>query len=177
MPGGINFEMPPCDEMCKETNHKKILSGKLKNTAYKKLKNKLETTKVMFFNKAPTLKPSSIVLELNGFDLSHMDIYEQINKFLKDAGGWKVVELEFIPRSVHFGSVFADNLWIVTLNEKDAQHYLISNGIVIDGHKALPKSHDEFMNTEYERFIRAEKYRELIKNHEKAISNQSKHRK
>jgi hypothetical protein len=166
--------MPPCYEFCTEPDSKEPI-GKLKNNVYKKLKNKLEVTKVMYFTEAPISKPTSIIFELGGFDVSHSEVLDQVGKCLED--DWKVVELEFIPRSVHLGSVLVDNLWMVTLNQRDAKHFLITNGIIIDGRKILPKSHDEFMNTEYERFIRAEKYRELVRNHEKIISNQSKYRK
>jgi hypothetical protein len=168
--------MPPCYEFCTESDAKQQSAGKLKNTVYKKLKNKLEVTRVMYFTEAPVSKPLSIVFELNGFDAGHSDILNETSKCLMN-DDWKVTELEFVPRSVHFGSVFVDNLWIVTVNAKDAKYFLISHGVIINDQKIMPKSHDEFMNTEYERYIRAEKYRELIKNHEKAMSNQSKIRK
>ena len=141
---------------------------KLKNAAYKKLKDKVNTSKVMFFSSPPERKPLSVIFEYAGVDIGHESILEETNKYLEQTGG-HVESLEFVPRSVHFGSVYVENLWILTLNDMNTKFYTITNGIKIKDEKVSVKSYDEFIFSEYERFIRNEKYKKLIKNHEKAI--------
>lgn len=181
MPGGINFEMPPCsaDEYItshmpnsnKDENYQEN-GCKLKNTVYKKLKDKVASSKVMWFSAPPTRKQLSVVFEYAGFDLTHETILEEANKSLQSVG--QIVEVEFVPRSVHFGSVYVQNLWILTLNDKDAKYYTISHGIEISGQKVVPKSYDEYIYTEYEKYIRTEKYKQMIKSHEKAVHSKNK---
>jgi hypothetical protein len=185
LPGGMNFEMPPYHEI-DYTNNNIIKidpqattatptvenTGKLKNVVYKKLKEKVQSTKVMWFSAPPVFKSLSVVFEYAGFDLTHETILEDVNKCLESVNG-QVVEIEFVPRSVHFGSVYVQNLWILTLSDKDAKFFTISHGIEINGEKVIPKSYDDYIYTEYEKYIRTEKYKQMIKSHEKAVSKQS----
>ena len=149
-------------------------SSKLKASAYKKLKEKVSTSKCMWFSSPPDRKPLSVIFESTGLssDISHEQLLEETNKYLKPIGG-HVESLEFVPRSVHFGSVYVDNLWILTLNDMNTKFFTITNGLRINPKdpedKLTVKSYDEFIFSEYERFIRNEKYKKLIKNHEKAV--------
>ena len=146
-------------------------SAKLKNSAYKKLRERVRTTKVMWFNGPPERRPTSVVFECSGLEMSHHTIVERVNESLKRVHGY-VVSVEFVPRSVHFGSVYVENLWILTLNDMNTKFYTMTNGVQIkDDEKIAVKSYDDFIFQEYERFIRTEKYKQLIRNHEKAVQS------
>lgn len=154
-------------------SHMDYQSSKLKSTVYKKLKEKVAKAKVMWFATPPERKPMSVIFEYAGVDLSHADILEEVNNYVKDIGG-HVEGLEFVPRSVHVNSVHVDNMWILTLNDMNTKFYTITNGIVLRKHKVPVRSYDEFIFGEYENFIRNEKFKQLIKNHEKAVEKQNK---
>ena len=181
LPGGLNHDLPPSQEFEYTLNSIKKLNqqampektGKLKNVVYKKLKEKVSSTKVMWFSGPPVFKPLSVVFEYAGFDLTHETILEDVNNCLSSVKG-QLEEIEFVPRSVHFGSVHVQNLWILTLNHKEARFYTISHGIEISGERVFPKSYDDYIFTEYEKYIRTEKYKVMIKNHERALHKQTR---
>ena len=199
LPGGANYDIPSFEELGIDLNN--ILSGntnsaiintnlssdsgnlqqqqqvlyqssKLKASAYKKLKDKVNTSKCMWFSCPPERKPLSVIFESTGIsaDIGHEQLLDETNNYLKEIGG-HVESLEFVPRSVHFGSVYVENLWILTLNDMNTKFFTITNGLKIKDEKLTVKSYDEFIFSEYERFIRNEKYKKLIKNHEKAVQN------
>lgn len=166
--GTTNGELPPINNPTIE-----IQSSKLKNSAYKKLKEKVSKARVMWFAAPPERKPNSVIFEYAGVDMGHEIILDEANKYLKPIGGY-VVSLEFVPRSVHLNSVYVENLWILTLNDMNTKFFTITNGLMFKDESIPCKSYDEFIFSEYENFIRNEKYKQLIKNHEKAIQNASR---
>lgn len=143
-------------------------TSKLKPAAYKKLKEKVTANKCMSFNGPPERRPLDVIFEYAGVDIEHQTILDEVNKYLKHIGG-HVKSLEFVPRSVHFGSVYVENQWILSLSDQNTKFFTISNGIQIKDEKISVKSYDEFIFGEYERYVRNEKYKQLIKNHEKAV--------
>lgn len=145
-----------------------FLSSKLKVTAYKNLKEKVGATKTMWFNGPPERKPRSVIFEYGGDEFGHEKILEEATKCLKGTKG-HVVSLEFVPRSVHLGSVYVENQWILTLDKEYTKFYTITNGIKIDDEQIEVQSYDEFIFNEFEKFIRVEKYKNLIRGHEKAV--------
>ena len=205
LPGGANYDIPSFEELGIDLNtilssgatastsntnsntnaqssDPQLLyqSSKLKAAAYKKLKEKVSTSKCMWFSSPPERKPLSVIFESTGLsnDISHEKLLELTNNYLKNAscGEGKVESLEFVPRSVHFGSVYVENLWILTLSDMNTKFYTITNGLRLNPNnpeeKIAVKSYDEFIFGEYERFIRNEKYKKLIKNHERAVQQQ-----
>lgn len=195
MPGGVNFDIPTFEEL--GINLDNLLSdnqaaisaninlnvngssslqigvaeyqnSKLKNTAYKKLKEKVNANKCMWFNNAPERRPLDVIFEYAGVDMEHQTVLDEVNKYLMEIGGY-VKSVEFIPRSVHMGSVYVENQWILSLSDPNTKFFTITNGIQIKTEKISVKSYDEFIFSEYERFVRNEKYKQLIKNHEKAL--------
>ena len=123
----------------------------------------------MWFSAPPERKPLCIMFEYAGVDnIDHETILQQTNEYLKQVNGY-IECLEFVPRSVHLGSVYVENVWILKLNDMNTKFYTLKNGIRINDQKILVKSYDEFIFTEYENFIRNEKYKQLIRNHEKSI--------
>lgn len=185
MPGGVNFEMPTFEEMginlqtllkpnlggelppISGAAKSEIQSAKLKNSAYKKLKDKVAKSKVMWFAAPPDRKPFSVIFEYAGVEMNHATLLDEANKYLQGIGG-QVFSLEFVPRSVLLNSVYVENLWILNLNDNNTKFYVITNGLKIKDEVINCKSYDEFIFAEYENFIRTEKYKQLIKNHEKA---------
>ncbi len=156
---------------------------KVKLSTIKKLKEKVESSKVMWFAGPPERKPLSVIFEYpntgpHTCKIDHETILNETNKYLKEVGGF-VESLELIPRSVHFGSVYVEDLWVLTLNNMNTKFYAISNGIKIGESEAggkllVVKSYDEFIFSEYERFIRNEKFKKIIKNHEKTFNANNK---
>lgn len=135
----------------------------------------------MWFSCPPERRPHSVVFELatsedvDG-DLGHHAILDELNAYVKHVGG-RVESVEFIPRSVLLNSVYVDNMWIITFNDSNTKFYAINNGIEIRGRKYTARSYDEFIFAEYEKFIKTEKYKQLIKNHEKAVQTSQNARK
>lgn len=164
------------NNMAAQSNQVPIQTSKLKITAYRNLKEKVNTTKIMWFNGPPDRKPLSVIFEIGGDEIGHEKIIEEATKALKNTPkkGAHLVSIEFVPRSVHLGSVYVENQWILTLDSQDTKFFLTHNGINIDGHLATVQSYDEFIFSEFEKFIRVEKYKNLIKNHEKAVEKNSK---
>ncbi|RNA28900.1 hypothetical protein BpHYR1_049586 [Brachionus plicatilis] len=162
-------ELPPINGAAKSD----IQSAKLKNSAYKKLKEKVSKSKVMWFASPPDRKPFSVIFEYAGVDMNHATLLEEANNYLKHIGG-HVISLEFVPRSVLLNSVYVENLWILNLNDNNTKFFVITNGLKIKDEVINCKSYDEFIFSEYENFIRAEKYKQLIKNHEKAIEKNNR---
>jgi hypothetical protein len=146
-------------------------NSKLKNAAYKKLKEKINSNKCMWFNSPPERRPIDVIFEYAGVDMEHQTVLDEVNKYLKPIGGY-VKSVEFIPRSVHLGSVYVENQWILTVSDQNTKFFLITNGVQIKDEKINVKSYDEFIFSEYEKFIRNEKYKQLIKNHERAVQQQ-----
>lgn len=201
LPGGANYDIPTFEELGIDLNsilssnsnnistladptallaqqQQQHQSSKLKASAYKKLKDKVNTSKCMWFAQIPERKPLAVIFETataTAHDISHEQLLEQTNQYLKEGHG-HVESLQFVPRSVHFGSVYVDNLWILTLTDMNTKFFTITNGLRINVNdkeeKISVKSYDEFIFSEYERFIRNEKYKKLIKNHEKAVQQQ-----
>lgn len=142
---------------------------------------KVAKSKVMWFSCPPERRPLSVIFELptsddtNG-DLGHQAILDEVNAYVKHVGG-RVESVEFVPRSVLLNSVYVDNMWIVTLNDSSTKFFAINNGIEIRSRKYTARSYDEFIFAEYEKFIKTEKYKQLIRNHEKAVQTSQNARK
>lgn len=128
----------------------------------------------MYFACLPERRPLSVIFELpSEADLGHQAILDEVNGYLKEVGG-RVESVEFVPRSVLLNSVYIDNMWILTLNNSSTRFYTINNGIQIRGRKYGVRSYDEFIFAEYEKFVKTEKYKQLIRNHERAVQNQAR---
>lgn len=119
----------------------------------------------------------SVIFEYAGDEFGHEKILEEVDKCLKGcSNNGRAVCLEFVPRSVQLGSVYVENQWILTLDCQKTKFFCITNGLRLGGDGVEVQSYDEFIFKEFERFIRVEKYKHLIKNHEKAVlSNQKKY--
>jgi hypothetical protein len=149
---------------------------KIKLSTIKKMKEKVNASKVMWFSGPPERKPHSVIFEYpsSGINskIDHETILNQTNIYLKEIGG-HVESLELIPRSVQFASVYVEDLWVLTLNHMNTKFYTITNGIKINNETILVKSYDDFIFSEYERFIRNEKFKKIIKNHEKVLASKN----
>ncbi len=189
LPGGASSEIPTFEELginlpslvstspvgSGDLPPIEYQSQKLKVTAYKALKEKVTSTKTMWFNGPPDRKPLSVIFEYAGDDeFGHEKILEEVEKCLRTCQDGHVVSLEFVPRSVQLGSVYVENQWILTLNSQKTKFFCINNGLFINEEKVEVLSYDEFIFGEFEKFIRVEKYKHLIKNHEKAVLNNQK---
>lgn len=126
----------------------------------------------MWFNGPPERKPFSVIFEYCDEEIGHEKILEEVSRCLKNKG--HVISLEYVPRSVQLGSVYVENQWILTLDSQKTKFFAITNGVDICGEQVPVQSYDEFIFSEFEKFIRVEKYKHLIKNHEKAVQNNHK---
>ena len=152
-------------------------SSKVKTSTLKKLKDRVASSKVMWFSGPPERKPLSVIFECPASSpnvkIDHETILNETTKYLEQIGG-HVESLEMIPRSVHFGSVYVEDLWVLTFSSMNTKFYTITNGIQINDERVLVKSYDDFIFSEYERFIRNEKLKKIIKNHEKALATKNR---
>ncbi len=125
----------------------------------------------MWFSGPPQRRPLSVIFELTGGgggdtdNIGHQAVLDEANAYLTG----RVDSVEFVPRSVLLGSVYVDNMWILTVSDAATKYQAINNGICIRGRKCIVRSYDDFIFDEYQKFVKTEKYKQLIRNHEKAV--------
>ncbi|CAF1215086.1 unnamed protein product [Adineta steineri] len=173
-PGGINYEIPR-DEIDK--------NGQMAIKTYEKLKKRLNKRKVWYFSRPPEKKPYALlaILPANlSNDIHHQQLldclYDRLKTFsMNESSDIKkyILSIEFIPLNLILDSNDISNQFIIDcdsietkqqLMEKPLKFNLDNHSITIDLH-----SYDEDIQREYDKFIKAEKYRELIKNHDDAV--------
>ncbi|CAF4249787.1 unnamed protein product, partial [Adineta steineri] len=173
-PGGINYEIPR-DEIDK--------NGQMAIKTYEKLKKRLNKRKVWYFSRPPEKKPYALlaILPANvSNDIHHQQLldclYDRLKAFsMSENSDIKkhILSIEFIPLNLILDSNDISNQFIIDcdsiktkqqLMEKPLKFNLDNHSITIDLH-----SYDEDIQREYDKFIKAEKYRELIKNHDDAV--------
>ena len=175
-PGGINYDIPR-DEIDDQ--------GQMKIETYQKLKERLGRRKIWYFNNPPEKRPNSIIAIIPtnlSVIIGHQRLldclYECLKTFLNNENiniEQKILSLEFIPLSCILDSYDISNEFIIDCDTHETKQQLIDKPLKINLNKQTIiielQSYDENMRREYEKFIKAEKYRELIKNHEQTIKH------
>ncbi|CAF3473703.1 unnamed protein product [Rotaria sordida] len=178
-PGGVNYDVPR-DEIDE--------NGQMNVEIYQKLKKRLNNRQVWYFNGPPEKKPNALLAILPPditINIDHQRLYDALVERLKTLSTQEnsnreqqILSIQFVPLNCILNSNDISNQYIVECNtietkqklmEKPLKIVLNKQSIIIEFH-----SYDENIHREYEKFIKSEKYRELIKNHDVAVKRKSK---
>ncbi|CAF3998814.1 unnamed protein product [Rotaria magnacalcarata] len=173
-PGGVNDDMPH-DEINE--------NGQMKLETYQNLKKRLNHRKIWYFDGPPEKKPNALlaILPIDSYvNMNHQRLldclYDQLkvvsvneNFDRKD----QILSIEFIPLSCILNSNDIQNQFIIDCDTIQTKEKLMEKPLKISLNKHSTtielRSYDEEIHKEYEKSIKAEKYRELIKNHDEAV--------
>ncbi|CAF0801297.1 unnamed protein product [Didymodactylos carnosus] len=177
-PGGVNYDVPreEVDE-----------NGRIKSETYKKLKQRLNAKKVWYFNDVPEKKPNALLCSVpNDLSLNHTQLLDLLYEILQTDYGHvdvsrTILSLEYVARSVILNSIDVNNQWIIDCDTKETKNQLKEKGLKInlENNQRHPlilelKSYDEEMQKEYEKYLKSEKYRELIRTHDESVKKSTK---
>ena len=168
-------------------------TGQMTLETYQKLKKRLTTRQVWYFNGPPEKKPNALVALIPIDTSQRIDhqrlleaLYEKIKSFPSDENvqfDQRILSLEFFPLSCILNSIEISNQFVIECDTKETKQQLMESPLKIPMNKQIILidliSYDENMRREYEKFIKAEKYRELIKTHDEAkkrASSMKKHK-
>ncbi|UJR13486.1 hypothetical protein I4U23_000500 [Adineta vaga] len=172
-PDGINYE---------HRQEESDKNGQITNETYQKLKNRLRNRQVRYFNRPPEKKPLALlaILPVNGsIYVNHQQLLDCLYDRLKTYSTNKITEIqhkiisiEFLPLTCILDSNEISNQYIINCDTMETKQQLIIKPIKLNLNKQFFliefHSYDEDIQREYEKFLQAEKYRELIKNYQKA---------
>ena len=172
-PGGINYDVPR--EEIDET-------GQMPMETYQKLKKRLSNRKVWYFSGPPEKKPKGLIAILpveSSIRITHDVLLNAIYERLKSISSEdnypveeRILSIEFVPLSCILSSNDVSNQFIIGCDSKETKQQLMETPLKFTINKQSIQielqSHDEIMQREYEKFIKSEKYQELLKNHDDA---------
>jgi hypothetical protein len=159
----------------------------MKIETYQKLKKRLNSRKVWHFDGPPEKKPNALLAILPP-DLSiHIDhqrlfdaLYDRLKISLTNENfniEQQILSIEFVPLSCILNSNEISNQFIIDCDTIETKRQLMDKPLKILLNKQTTmielQSYDENIQREYDKFIKSEKYRELIKNHETAVKRTS----
>jgi len=159
----------------------------MKIETYQKLKKRLNSRKVWHFDGPPEKKPNALLAILPP-DLSiHIDhqrlfdaLYDRLKTSLTNENfniEQQILSIEFVPLSCILNSNEISNQFIIDCDTIETKRQLMDKPLKILLNKQTTiielQSYDENIQREYDKFIKSEKYRELIKNHETAVKRTS----
>jgi hypothetical protein len=173
-PGGVNYDVPR-DNI--------DVNGQMTMETYQKLKKRLTNRKVRHFQ-GPPMKKVNALLAIIPVDTSvridHQCLIEAIYDRLRMSPTWmenvpidqRIRSIEYLPLDCILNSNEMDNQFIIDCDTIETKQELMGKPLTIIVHKQTItidlQSHDEQMQREYEKFVKSEKYRELIRNHDEA---------
>ncbi|CAF1073691.1 unnamed protein product [Adineta ricciae] len=171
-PGGVNYDVPH-DDIGE--------SGQMKLETYQKLKKRLNNRKVWYFSEPPEKRPNALLAIIPSESLitiDHQVLYDNLCDILRTAPNeQQIVSLEYLPLSCILNSLDMSNQFIVECDTNETKRQLMEKPLKIVSNKCSVlielHSYDEAIQKEYEKFVKAEKYRELVKNHETAVRRTS----
>jgi len=155
----------------------------MKIETYQNLKQRLTHQKVRFFSDRPDKKPQALIVILPknlSQTITHKCLLDALGDHLKSSLTdedfdieQKIVSIEFVPLTCILDSYQIANEFIVDCDCQQTKQEFLDQTLKIQLKKQTISielhSYDEHMRKEYERFLKSEKYRELIKNHERAV--------
>ncbi len=177
-PGGVNYDVP-IDEIDE--------SGLMNVETYQKLKTRLNTRKVWYFSDPPEKRPRSLIAILPPYvssTINHQRLLDCLYEHLKTSSAnedldieQKILSIEFIPLSCILDSHEISDQFIIDCDSIETKQKLMDKPLKMDFKKQSInielQSYDENMQREYNKSIKAERYRELIKNHDTAAKRTS----
>ncbi|CAF1242987.1 unnamed protein product [Adineta steineri] len=177
-PGGVNYDVPhdDIDE-----------NGQMKLETYQKLKKRLNNRKVWYFSDPPEKRPNALLAIIPcdlSINIDHQILYDALCDTLKTFSSnnnsnveEQILSIEFVPLSCILNSLDQSNQFIIECDTIETKRQLMEKPlrIILNKHSIIIELHsyDEDIHREYEKFIKAEKYRELIKNHDAAVKRTS----
>lgn len=177
-PGGVNYDVPhdDIDE-----------NGQMKIETYQKLKKRLNNRKIWYFSEAPEKKPNALlaIVPLDpSISMNHQRLFDCLGNQLKSvstnedfAVEERIISIEFMALSCILNSYDIPNQFIIDCDSTETKKKLLEKPLKFASSKQTfiieLHSYDEYMHKEYEKSIKAEKYRELVKNHDEAIKRTS----
>lgn len=178
-PGGINYDI--FNEQIDE-------SGEMKIDTYHKLKKRLHNRKIWYFNGPPEKKPNALLAILpsdSSINMNHLSLldclYQQLKSFFTNEINIEehILSMEFIPLNCIWNSDDIQNQFIIDCHTIKTKEYLLEKPlkVFLDNKNSFIielRSYDEYMQNEYEKSMKANHYRQLIKNHDEAIQRISK---
>ena len=158
-------------------------NGQMNLETYEKLKQRLRNRKIWYFPNPPEKKPYALiaVLPLNhSHSISHQQLldclYDRLNSSSDDVKQ-RILSIEFVPLSCILDSFDISNQFVVDCDGNETKKELIDKPLKFNLNKQTITiellSYDEVMRKEYEKSIKAEKYRQLVKNHDQAVKRVS----
>jgi hypothetical protein len=152
----------------------------MKLETYQKLKKRLNNRKVWYFSEPPEKRPSALLAIIPPeapIDIDHQVLYDALCDALKDSSSnsnseQRILSIEYLPLSCILNSLDMANQFVVNCDSNETKRQLMGKPLKITLNKYSVnielQSYDENIQREYEKFVKAEKYRELIKNHDAA---------
>jgi hypothetical protein len=154
---------------------------------YQKLKKRLSNRKVWYFDRSPEKKPNALLAVVSSdssINIDHQRLLDALYDRLKTVSTdencnieERIVSIEFVPLSCILNSHDIPNQFIIDCDTLETKRQLMDKPLKIVLNKQSTmmelQSYDENMKREYEKFIKSEKYRELVKNHDAAIKRTS----
>lgn len=155
---------------------------------YQKLKKRLNSRKVWHFDGPPEKKPNALLIIIPSdttIFIDHQRLLDALYDRLKTESTMesptiedKILSIEFVPLNCILNSSDISNQFIVDCDTLETKQKLMENPlkIVVNKNSLLLEllSYDETIHREYDKFIKSEKYRELIKTHDSAVKRASK---
>ncbi|CAF2468341.1 unnamed protein product [Rotaria sp. Silwood2] len=178
-PGGINYDVPR-DEIDE--------NGQMNTEIYQKLKSRLNSRKVWYFNGPPEKKPNALLAILPPdvtINIDHQRLFDALIERLKTSATkenynieQQILSIEFVPLNCILNSNDISSQFVIDCDTIETKQQLMEKPlkIVLNKQSIIIElcSYDENMHREYEKFVKSEKYRELIKNHDTAVKRTSK---
>jgi hypothetical protein len=160
----------------------------MKIETYQKLKNRLNTRKVWYFTGPPEKKPHALIAILPSYVsttiINHQSLLDCLYDRLKISSNnddvdieQRILSIEFVPLSCVLDSHEISDQFIIDCDSNETKQQLMDKPLKLDLKKQSItielQSYDENMQKEYNKSIKAERYRELIKNHDAAVKRTS----
>jgi hypothetical protein len=177
-PGGVNYDVPR-DEIDE--------NGQMQIETYQKLKKRLMHRKVWYFSAPPEKKPNALLAILPPNLSTIIDhqrllncLYERLKTFSINENfdiQERILSIEFIPLSCILDSYEISNQFIIDCDTMETKQQLIDKPLKFNLNKQSITielhSYDENIQREYDKSVKAEKYRELLKIHDEAVKRAS----
>ena len=154
---------------------------------YQKLKQRLRNHKLWYFSCPPEKKPHALIAVLpvsHSVSIQHQQILDCLYDRLKSSSieqnlnvKHRILSIEFLPLICILDSFDIPNQFVIDCDNSETKKELIDKPLKLNVNKQSITiellSYDEVMRKEYEKSIKAEKYRQLIKNHDQAVKRTS----
>jgi len=154
---------------------------------YQKLKKRLNNRKVWYFTGQPEKKPNALLAIIpsdSSITIDHQQLCNNLYDRLKTLSTTetikieqRILSIEFVPLSCILSSHDISNQFIIDCDTIETKRHLMETPLKIISNKQSVtlefQSYDETMQREYEKFVKSEKYRELIKIHDAAVKRTS----